>query len=665
MAQVAMPDGTIVEMPDKLTPELGARLRAFNDASQKSPRPIEELSGDEVTNIGKAPDGSLLKQALVDAPTALLHHAMNLPHGIAQGVENAVNYGAQLFPDNPVSRAINKTVQADNAAMRQREAEYQASIPTNAASVTGAALGEIAPFTLNAVAVPLRAAGGLAERFISSHAPQAVLAGKAASGSVQGGIVGAAMPVTGEDYLDEKIKQLGYGVLTGGAIPVIAKGAGVVKDTANAIINPVFNPEQSAIEKLIQDAGGIEEAKAAIERAANAGNTISGQSFTLGQAGKNAGLAATERARAAVSPENFQALYQAQRDARLRALQGIGQDDVAVANAIEARDKAANSLYGKAFQSDAMRRDLAAQQLQKKAQTAAGGIDQELVRTASQQADDLATPGLRELAQRPGFAAAVNQAKTLAANKGIDLKDPLQSLQGLHYIKLALDDMLNPQAASALGRNASASIMDMRDKLSQELEKVAPLYGNARLTYADMSAPINQMKVGQALTDKLTGESVKYGANAKQQAEQFFRAMKNAPSIVKAETGVRQPLAKIMTPDQMATIKQVANELAKDVDLQNLGRGVGSDTTQKMARSNVLSDLVGLANNTKTGRMAMNVATMGAKERVNKQLDFMLQNPSKAKEAISRMTAPEKGRMLKLLESNALTSQLINSASKP
>lgn len=48
-----------------------------------------------------------------------------------------------------------------------------------------------------------------------------------------------------------------------------------------------------------------------------------------------------------------------------------------------------------------------------------------------------------ELGQRPIIQQAAKQAKTIAANAGVDIGDPMNTLQGQHYVKMALDDALN------------------------------------------------------------------------------------------------------------------------------------------------------------------------------------------------------------------------------
>jgi hypothetical protein len=45
---------------------------------------------------------------------------------------------------------VNDTVDADDAGLREREANYQARNPDNAITYTGAAVGQVAPFLFGA-----------------------------------------------------------------------------------------------------------------------------------------------------------------------------------------------------------------------------------------------------------------------------------------------------------------------------------------------------------------------------------------------------------------------------------------------------------------------------------------------------------------------------------
>jgi hypothetical protein len=596
--------------------------------------------------------------------------------------------------------------------------------------------------------------------------------GGAASGAAMGGLINP--------------DDITTGAVIGGAIPVVGKIAGesgaLLKQFA---IDPLFRPQKAAMDKLIQDAGGIDQAQAAIQRAIAAGKTLSGESYTLGQAGKNAGIAATERARAAVNPENFQSIYQAQRDARLKALQGIGQDETAVQDAIASRAANARANYG-AIQDQPIiggedlnallnraRAGGALTEAQKIAQTegrkfsipvveqpqtaafgsaedaakaAYGGMPEAIVPKnevafgtnaaptdngkllltqirnmggiSMKDAADLmgekqitnmgvqggvfTTKGaevgdvvrklvdkgwfspnvlkdadggaqyLRDAIQKAAGGGADDMAQRAAqeAYFGIQPKTPLSAMEqygkpaapqsaledvvgqaiktgDLHSVKMGID-----QAIGASEGHQKAALMQLKNDFLDWMGKQSPDYLAANAQYAAESKPINQMKVAQKLTDALTGEASKYGANASQNAASFFRALKNAPSIAKTETGMRQNLSQIFTPDQLGTIKQVGGELAKDVDLQNLGRGIGSDTAQKLARSNLLSDIANIANTSPVGRSVANVISLGAKGRVNSQLDALLQSPEYAGKTISDLTNPQKNRLVELMRGN-------------
>lgn len=104
-----------------------------------------------------------------------------------------------------------------------------------------------------------------------------------------------------------------------------------------------------------------------------------------------------------------------------------------------------------------------------------------------------ASPELEALAKRPGFQQAMQQAEKLASDQGVQLGDPLKSVQGLHYVKLALDDMMQPNAASALGRNQQSALQGTKQALLSEIEKISPLYAQAKDVFQSMSKPVNAM----------------------------------------------------------------------------------------------------------------------------------------------------------------------------
>lgn len=453
------------------------------------------------------------------------------------------------------------------------------------------------------------------------------------------------------------------GALIGGAFPVVGKLAGesgrLLKEYA---INPLFKPSNAAINKLVQDAGGVEQAREAIGRAIKSGKTMSGESYTLGQAGKNAGLASTERARSAVRPENFQNIYQAQRAARIKALQGIGQDEIALENAIAARSNNARDVYGavndKVFTgSDDLKNLLG--------RARAGGALTEAQKIAEIEGRKFSIPVINDM-QHAAFAPEVLPlARETLMNPGIP-QEPLREVIGqaikggdLHTVKMGID-----QAIGSAQGHQKAALVQLKNEFIDWLGKQSPEYLAANAKYAADSRPINQMKIAQKLTDVLTGPAYAHGAEPGQAISGYMRALKNAPSIAKQETGMRQPLNKIFEKGQLSTIKQVARELAKDVDLNSLGKGIGSDTAQKQARSNMLSSLMELVNTSRVGHAAENFVSLGARGRMNNQLDAMLVNPEYAGKSLDELTKSQRNRLAELLANPAVRALPIAAQSK-
>jgi len=475
---------------------------------------------------------------------------------------------------------------------------------------------------------------------LALFAPTAMIPGAntIAGGSAIGAVSGLLQPTTeGES----RLQNTGIGALGGAAVPAAIRLGKIGKA---ALVDPFTEAGRTRI------AGGVLN-RAAADPAAVASRLPSvtaetpGVSLSVGQAADDAGLASLERTVRAINPQAFDALDKSQRAALADQLRAIAGDPIKRQALVDARESAANSLYGRAMNSDAMRRDLAQQQLASNAQVASGGIHQATPIAAESLAQDLATPGLRELSNRPMFQAAVNEAKTLAANKGVRLDDPLQSLQGLHYIKLALDDMMNPGAASALGRNASAAVMDMRSKLTDELAKISPAYGQARSVFADMSKPINQMDIGQNLLERFIPALYR---------DMPSPAQLNSAALAKAVTDQGDDIARTvsgmkgatlegtMSPEQMKAINGVLadTQMMKNAEMQ--GRGVGSDTVQKMAMSHLAAE-AGIPNwmasiaRVPGGWMkrAGDVLYGNSDEQVRLMLADLLRNPTEAAAAMN------------------------------
>jgi hypothetical protein len=394
------------------------------------------------------------------------------------------------------------------------------------------------------------------------------LAGKAADMGVRaaGGAItgGASSAVVNPE-------EAGTGALIGAALPPALAGTGRVAGYAGNALKALAQPFTEAGQGAI--AGNIlAKIGAGGPMAVNAAELVPGSRPTLAEATGNAGIAGLQRVARDLRPNAFAAREGENAAARTAAFDGIAGNNALMAAAGAARDDAAGALYGQAFTADAMRRNLAQGAQQMRAPFSGVGL--------SGAADDLATPGLRELASRPMFKQAVDDAKRLAANKGVKLDDPLQSLEGLHYVKLALDDALNPTAKTAMGRNASGAVMDMRDRLAAELAEVSPLYGNARQTFAEMSQPINAMESLQGL--RLTDARGNMTLAKVQNSIAALERARSAPGV---------DAAKSVSKEQLDTLYAIRDDLLRQ-DSLGAGRSVGSNTFQNIATNNLLSELL-------------------------------------------------------------------------
>jgi hypothetical protein len=103
-----------------------------------------------------------------------------------------------------------------------------------------------------------------------------------------------------------------------------------------------------------------------------------------------------------------------------------------------------------------------------------------------------------------------------------------------------------------------------------------------------MSKPIGQMDVGQELLKAIEPALNDFGGLARETGNKYATALRNADqTAVKATKFKGTGMRDLMTPDQMGSLEGVAGDLARKANAQDLGRGAGSDTFQKLALSNI------------------------------------------------------------------------------
>jgi hypothetical protein len=466
---------------------------------------------------------------------------------------------------------------------------------------------------------------------VAAFLPTAAIPGvnTVVGGTALGAGMGLLQPVgTG----DSRFANAAFGGITGVVVPAAVGG---YRAARAALYDPFAGSDRIVGGVLTRAAGADAQQLAAQLRGGGQGAVTPGVNLSAGARTTSQGLNAIEDAIAAQLPSGELARSaQTNRTALANALRDIAGTPDEMAQLIAQREGAANALYGQAFQSDAMRRSLAQQQQQAAAGLGAAG--------GQVLPPDLATPGLRQLLNRPMFADAARQAQVLAANNGVMLGNPLESLQGLHYIKLALDDMSNPMAANALGRNEQAALGSMRDALANELAIISPTYGNARRTFQQMSEPINQRQVGEALTNRLV-PATSGDVPASLNYASLARTMQDPDALARNATGFQgSQMARVLTPQQMTTVQGVTSDASRMAEALKRGAGTGSATARRLAQGDmiaqhitseapVVSRLLELSGQVPGLNMATrgisglaSLATSGQNARVLAQLDEML-----------------------------------------
>jgi hypothetical protein len=203
---------------------------------------------------------------------------------------------------------------------------------------------------------------------------------------------------------------------------------------------------------------------------------------------------------------------------------------------------------------------------------------------------------ITKLMKMPAVQDAMKAAQEIAANQGVKLGKPEGSVEGLHLMKLAMDDAIEAsgKGGSAVAVNKSMSIKMARDRLVKFLERMSPDYGEARATYAAMSKPLNQMDVADTLFRKGTSATSDLGGTPRLMPNSYVNLLKNEEATVKAATGRGLGrLSDVLDPEQFQKVMAVGQELDRVAAVGRAGNGPGSATAQRLSSQNILRQLLG------------------------------------------------------------------------
>lgn len=475
---------------------------------------------------------------------------------------------------------------------------------------------------------------------VAMLAPTAMIPGAntIAGGAALGAAAGMLQPSTSGT---ETALNVGLGGLFGGAVPLASRAIQAGRAAAEPLttqgqqrivgraLNRAAGADAPAVAQRLQEAGRpfVGPSQGPFPRT-TMGEFVPGSMPTVGQAAQNPGVAALERAATATSPNVTNAVsgvMQQQNAARVGMLGDMAGADGARAFAVANRDATAEQLYG------------AARRV---------GID-----PAKLTPDVL--QNIANFAERVPDEV-ISKARQLAKIKGEPMTDAT-SVQGLHYVKMAIDDLIGQAKRSGNGTLERAYVGLQKDLLAG-LDNLSPDYAAARNVYSQMSRPINQMDTAQAIADrsvnKLTG-NLQPNAFANALTDQTAARATGMPSATLAGT---------MENAQTNALQSLLLDVQRSNAAQNVGRGAGSDTVQKLAYTNLLeqSGVPTFLQDFAPAQVAGNLLARGgdalygrANREMAEQLAQVMLDPAQAARLMQMATPAQRNALLQLAQRGA------------
>lgn len=268
---------------------------------------------------------------------------------------------------------------------------------------------------------------------------------------------------------------------------------------------------------------------------------VPGAMPTAGEAAAPVGatrFSALQESAEKILPSAYMARRQAQDAARAASIREVGGTEAQLTSARMARAAEANLLYGQAG--------------------------------AKAVAEDAT---LKALQSRPSVKKAFDRAKDLAAEEGASFgASGSYTAADMHYVKMALDDLVQNPATYGIGKVEASKIAGTRKEFINWLEGQVPEYGTARSAFQARSKPINQMEVGQYLESKLTSA---LQGEEKLRPAAFAGAVEAAPqTIQRAAAGAPryEKLSDVLTPDQVNIVENIRKDLARQAKYREQAR---------------------------------------------------------------------------------------------
>ncbi len=471
---------------------------------------------------------------------------------------------------------------------------------------------------------------------------------------LQGAALGAAQPSLSDEERLTNAGVGGVGGLLGAAIP---KAAGAALRSARSLLDPFTESGAAAKAARVVRASAEDPARLLVRQP----SAVPGVQRTLAEETLDPGVAQLQRAVAARSGATFDSLRRSNNASRVGALRSFAGDENAIADAIKARSAASSGAREKAYaegaefdaaQAAARQQELVATQ-ELAARAAAenarmsslglgGSIPPPAEVPATSGVDDLLSEVGQIVAARNGNLAV----QPVLAGVQSSIKQGGDSFAGLINSRDYVDALLTNKAgeASKAAKSATRELMQIKGRLDEEIARRAPSFPDYLKSYQEASKPINRMQVGQELLkrgsrgqyDAATGVEVLMPA-------QFGRQVTGLDRIAKTATGFKKATAAgTLDPSDLAKIRNVNDDLSRQLFADDAARGAGSNTFQNFVTDGDILGAVQEMGINIPGAGIVRMLGKGGRERVNQQLVTILTDPARAQEVLKRASASDR-----------------------
>lgn len=263
---------------------------------------------------------------------------------------------------------------------------------------------------------------------------------------------------------------------------------------------------------------------------------------------------------------------------------------------------------------------------------------------------------LGDLESLPAFDAAKQEAIKLIKSlpdMPADVKarlaaDPTSSVQGLHFIKMAIDNRFkNPNIPSSFENVSDSTLAAIKSKLTAAMKASSPEYDAARTNAMKLYQPVNQSKVMSELTSVLdkpmTGERAGPFVNALGRGEES--ALRRAG--LDARFG---GIEDILTPQQMGAVQSVEKELTRNKAMSEAASKGSGSLRDAMAEITTTFRLPGFLNQGATlANKSLEYAEKYLSANTKKALSEGMKSGKSAQEMLDALPLAEKNKLLMLL----------------